>query len=77
MFSNTSSTNRNVGASFMFLHGCQGPKLQRRLGVGTLGPRPPAETELPTLEEIERLTKQIVEEILRGLPEPDPDPPDP
>ena len=61
----------------MFLQARQGPRVQHRPGVGPLGPHPPAVTDLLTLEEIERLTKQIVDEILRDLPESDPDPPDP
>ena len=61
----------------MFLQARQGPRAQHPPGVGPLGPHPPANYDRPTLEEIERLTKQIVDEILRGLPESDPDPPDP
>jgi hypothetical protein len=71
--SSTLSTDTNIGTCFVFPPST--PQPQRGREVGGAGPRPRDETTTPSLAEIEYLTKKIIAEILRGLPNSDTDPP--
>lgn len=73
MISLTSSTNINVGTRLDFLPGSSPPRRRAKIEEAPSGLS--ADYDNPSPEEIERLTKQIIDEILRGLPEAEVDPP--
>lgn len=71
--SSTLSTDTNIGTRFDFPPSPPQPGPGRE--VGAAGLRPCADPATPSLAEIEYLTKKIIAEILRGLPNSDTDPP--
>ncbi len=73
VITNTSSTDINIGTRLVFLPAP--PKCQRppRPKVVRKGQRLAADPNYPSPADIERMTKEVVDEILRGLPDSDRD----
>jgi hypothetical protein len=73
VITNTSSTDLNIGTRILFLPAP--PKCQRppRPEVVRRGLRLAADPNYPSPADIERMTKEVVDEILRGLPDSDRD----
>ena len=73
MISNTSSTDINIGTRILFLPALPEPSRRPRPDVVRKGQRLAADPNYPSPADIERMTKEVVDEILRGLSDPGPD----
>lgn len=67
----TSSTDINIGTRIVFLPAHPVPQRQPPPGTARLGLRFATTSDPPTPAEIEYLTKQIIDQILRGLSDPE------
>jgi hypothetical protein len=73
MISNTSSTDLNIGTRILFLPALSQSEQRPRPEVVRKGQRLTADPNYPSPAEIERMTKEVVDEILRGLRDSDRD----